>query len=114
MARLSRRPRRGEVHWVALDPTIGTEVRKTRPAVVISNDSANAFGSRIVVLPVTSNVSSLYPGEAQVQVAGKPARVLGDQIRSIDRRRLRGRIGRLSREELQAVEEAVRITLDLS
>lgn len=113
MARLTVRPRRGEIHWVALDPTIGTEIRKTRPAVIISNDSANAFGSRIVVLPVTSNVSSLFPGEAQIKVAGKPARVLGDQIRSIDRQRLRGRVGRLSREELQAVEEAVRITLDL-
>lgn len=113
MAGLIARPKRGEVHWVALDPAIGTEIRKTRPAVILSNDSANAFGSRIVVLPVASNVSSLYPGEARVRIAGKPARVLGDQIRSIDRRRLRGRIGRLSAEELQEVEEAVRITLAL-
>lgn len=89
MARLSRRPRRGDVYWVALDPTLGTEIRKTRPAVVISNDSANAFGARVVVLPITSNVTSLYPGEAQIQVAGRTARVLGDQIRSIDKKRLR-------------------------
>lgn len=114
MARLSRRPKRGDVYWVALDPALGTEIRKTRPAVVISNDAANAFGSRVVVLPVTSNVTSLFPGEAQVVVAGRPARVLGDQIRSIDKKRLRGRSGRLSREELQAVEEAVLITLDLA
>lgn len=113
MARLSGRPKRGEIHWVALDPALGTEIRKTRPAVIVSNDSANAFGSRIVVLPVTSNVSSLYPGEARIEVAGKPARVLGDQIRSVDKRRLRGRIGRLSGEELKAVEEAVRVTLAL-
>jgi mRNA interferase MazF len=113
MARLSARPKRGEVHWVALDPALGTEIRKTRPAVIVSNDSANAFGSRIVVLPVTTNVSSLYPGEASIQLGGKPARVLGDQIRSIDKRRLRGRIGRLTHEELEAVEEAVRVTLAL-
>lgn len=113
MARLSSRPRRGEVHWVALDPALGTEIRKTRPAVIVSNDSANAFGSRVVVLPVTSNVSSLYPGEARIRLAGAPARVLGDQIRSIDKRRLRGRIGRLTGEELVAVEEAVRVTLAL-
>jgi mRNA interferase MazF len=92
---------------------LGPEARKTRPAVTISNDSANAFGSRAVVLPITSNVRSLYPGEAQVLVSGKPARVLGDQIRSVDRKRLRRRIGHLAQEELLAVEEAVRITLDL-
>ena len=112
MAGLSR-PRRGDVYWVALDPSIGTEIRKTRPAVVVSNDSANAFGMRIVVLPVTSNVSSLFPGEALVSVGGKPCRVLGDQVRSIDKRRLRGRVGSLSREDLRAVDGALRITLDL-
>jgi mRNA interferase MazF len=112
MARLTR-PKRGDVYWVALDPTVGTEMRKTRPAVVVSNDSANAFGMRVVVVPVTSNVRSLFPGEALVVVRGKPGRVLGDQLRSIDKRRLRGRIGSLSRQDARAVDEALRITLDL-
>jgi mRNA interferase MazF len=112
MARLSR-PRRGDIYWVALDPTLGTEIKKTRPAVVVSNDSANAFGMRVVVMPVTSNVSSLFPGEALVTVGGKPGRVLGDQIRSVDKKRLRGRAGSLSREELRAVDAALRITLEL-
>ena len=111
---MSARPRRGDVHWVALDPTLGTEIRKTRPAIVISNDSCNAFGSRVVVLPVTSNVSSLYPGEARIEVGGAPARVLGDQLRSIDKSRLKARIGTLSQDELDDVEKAVRITLALS
>ena len=113
MARLSR-PRRGDVYWVALDPALGTEIKKTRPAVVVSNDSANAFGLRVVVLPVTSNVSSLFPGETLVSVGGKPGRVLGDQIRSVDKKRLRGRLGSLTREELRAVDAALRITLDLA
>ena len=108
---MSRTPRRGDVVWVALDPTMGSEIRKTRPAVVISNDSCNRHGSRVVVLPVTSNVSSLYPGEARIEVAGKPARVLGDQIRSVDKGRLRTRIGRLRQDEMQDVEQAVKITL---
>jgi mRNA interferase MazF len=111
---MKRPPRRGDVYWVALDPTLGTEIRKTRPAVIASNDSCNRYGSRVVVLPVTSNVESLYPGEARIQVRGSPARVLGDQIRSIDKSRLRSRIGRLSRDELFDLEEAVRITLALS
>ena len=67
----------------------------------------------MVVLLLTSNVSSLYPGEARVMVSGKPARALGDQIRSIDKTRLRTRLGRLSPEEMLEVETAVRITLDL-
>ena len=113
MARLTR-PRRGDVYWVALDPTVGTEIRKTRPAVVVSNDSANAFGLRVVVVPVTANVDSLFPGEALVTVGGKPGRILGDQLRSIDKKRLRGRIGSLSGQDLRGVDQALRITLDLS
>jgi len=110
---VSRTLRRGDVVWVVLDPTRGTETRRTRPAVVISNDSCNRYGSRVVVLPVTSNVGSLYPGEARIELAGKPARVLGDQIRSVDKRRLRARIGRLRQDELRDVEDAAKITLGL-
>ncbi len=106
-------PRRGDVYWVALDPTVGSEIKKTRPAVIVSNNSCNTFGSRVVVLPLTSNVESLYPGEALVVVKGKPARALGDQIRSLDKTRLRLRIDSLSQEELAAVDEALGITLAL-
>jgi len=110
---VKRAPRRGEVFWVALDPTLGTEIKKTRPAVVVSNDSCNSYGARVVVLPLTSNVDSLFPGEARVMLQGKPARVLGDQIRSIDKARLRSRLGRLTDDELAEVDEALRITLAL-
>ncbi len=106
-------PRRGDAYWVALDPTVGSEIKKTRPAVIISNNSCNMFGSRVVVLPLTSHIDSLYPGEAMVVVDGKPARVLGDQIRSLDKSRLRSRIDTLSQDELASIEEAVRITLAL-
>lgn len=71
---MSRPPRRGEVYWVNLDPVVGTEIRKTRPAVIVSNDSCNRYGTRAVVLPITGNVDSLYPGEAAVDVKGKPGR----------------------------------------
>ena len=110
---MSARPRRGDVYWVALDPVLGTEIRKTRPAVVVSNDSCNAYGARVVVLPVTSNVSSLFPGEAVIRVQGKPARALGDQVRSIDKSRLRTRIGTLTHDELADIDLALRVTLDL-
>lgn len=110
---MSRAPRRGDVFWVALDPTLGTEIKKTRPAVVVSNNSCNRYGSRVVVLPITSHVDSLYPGEALVRIKGRPARALGDQIRSLDKTRLRSRIGTLSTEDLAAVEEALLITLGI-
>lgn len=106
-------PRRRDVYWVALDPTVGSEVKKTRPAVIVSNNSCNTFGSGVVVLPLTNNVDSAYPGEALVVVNGKPARACGDQIRSLDKPRLHSRIDTLSHEELAAVDKAIRITLAL-
>ena len=110
---MSRAPRRGDVYWVNLDPVVGTEIRKTRPAVVVSNDSCNRYGTRVVVLPVTSNVDSLYPGEAIVEVKGKRGRALGDQIRSIDKSRLKARVARLTADEMSRVDEAMAITLGL-
>ena len=111
---MRRPPRRGDIYWVALDPALGSEIRKTRPAVVISNDSCNAYGARVVVLPITSNVTSLYPGEARIHVRGRRARALGDQIRSIDKARLRARIGSLNQAELREAEAAVLTTLGFS
>jgi mRNA interferase MazF len=108
-----RWPKRGDVYWVNLDPVVGTEIRKTRPAVVVSNDSCNRYGTRIVVLPITSNTESLYPGEAIVEIKGKQGRALGDQIRSIDKSRLKARVGRLTADETSRIDEALAITLGL-
>lgn len=110
---MKRPPRRGDVYWVNLDPLIGTEIRKTRPAVVVSNDSCNRYGSRVVVLPITSNVDSLYPGEASVEVKGKRGRALGDQIRSVDKARLGVRSATLTSAEMARVDEALAVTLGL-
>jgi mRNA interferase MazF len=110
---MSRPPRRGEVYWVNLDPVVGTEIRKTRPAVIVSNDSCNRYGTRVVVLPITSNVTSVYPGEAMVSAKGKPGRALGDQIRSIDKGRLKARAGAVTAEEMARIDEALAITLAL-
>ena len=110
---MKRTPRRGEVWWVALDPAPNTEMRKTRPAIFVSNDSCNRFGSRVVVVPVTSNVESLYPGEAVLEIAGQRAHALGDQVRPMDRARLRSRLCVLSADELRDVDGALSITLAL-
>jgi mRNA interferase MazF len=63
--------------------------------------------------PITSNVDSLYPGEAIVEIKGKPGRALGDQIRSLDKTRLKARLGRLTADEMSRVEEALAVTLAL-
>jgi mRNA interferase MazF len=110
---MSQPPRRGDVFWVNLDPVVGTEIRKTRPAVIVSNDSCNRHGARVVVLPITSNIDSLYPGEAMIDVKGRPGRALGDQIRSIDKRRLKARVSTLTADEMTRVDEALAITLGL-
>jgi mRNA interferase MazF len=107
------RARRGDVCWVALDPAVGSEIQKTRPAIVVSNDAMNRHGVRVVVVPVTANVDHCYPGEALVTIKGKPARALGDQLRSIDKVRLRGKLDTLASSEMRAVEDALRLTLSL-
>jgi len=105
--------RRGDVCWVALDPVLGTEIKKTRPAIVVSNDAMNKYSQRVVVMPLTSNVDQCFPGEALVTVRGKPSRALGDQLRSVDKVRLRKRLDTLAHGEMRKVDEALAITLAL-
>ena len=83
---------RGEVWWVEFDPAIGSEIRKTRPGVVVSNNSANRNLGRVIVVPLTSNTEQIYPGEARVSVAGKESKAMADQIMTADKVRLKSRI----------------------
>ncbi len=86
--------RRGEVYWVNLDPTIGTEIRKTRPGLVISPDDMNAALPRVIIAPLTSKGQALGC-RPEVTFAGKSARILLDQLRSIDKQRLAGKMGEI-------------------
>jgi mRNA interferase MazF len=76
--------KRGEVWWVEFDPALGTEIKKTRPAVIVSNDAANRNLARVVVVPLTSNTGRAYPGEALVSVAGQDSKAMADQIMAAD------------------------------
>ena len=105
--------KRGEVWWVEFDPAVGSEIRKTRPAVIVSNDAANRHLSRVVVIPLTSSTARQYPGEALVTVAGQPSKAMADQIMAADKARLKSQIGVLSKDDLRAVEGAMTVHLGL-
>ncbi len=106
--------KRGEVWWVDFDPSIGGEIQKKRPAIIVSNDSSNRFLNRVQVVPVTSNVERLYPSEAYVDLQGQPRKAMADQLATVSKERLSQKIGDLSPIGMEQVERAIRVQLGLA
>ncbi|SRR6266568_3919385 len=104
-------PRRGEVWWVSFDPAIGGEIHKTRPAIIISNNAANSALNRVIVVPITSQTTRVFPGEALVTVNGEQHKAMADQIMTVSKQRLKNRLGRLSPEDVTNLENAVLVQL---
>ncbi|MCP9496642.1 MAG: type II toxin-antitoxin system PemK/MazF family toxin [Pyrinomonadaceae bacterium MAG19_C2-C3] len=106
--------KRGEVWWVKLNtPSVGGEIEKQRPAVIISNDAANKHLNRLQVVPLTSNIDKLFPSEAYVMLNGKQSKAIADQLTTVSKLRLSNIEGKLSAADLQKVEQAIRTQLDL-
>jgi mRNA interferase MazF len=105
--------KRGEVWWVSFDPSIGGEIRKRRPAIIVSNDAANKYLNRVQIVPLTSKTKDLYPSEAYVTVGGKKGKAMADQLATVSKLRLSKRIGVLSAEDMKGIVEAIKIQLDL-
>jgi mRNA interferase MazF len=106
-------PRRGEIWWVAFDPSVGGEIQKTRPALIISNNAANAALNRVIVIPLTSQVAKVYPGEALVTLNGERRKVMTDQVMTASKQRLRTKLGSLDHADIMTVENALLLQLGM-
>jgi len=105
--------KRGEVWWVNFEPSVGGEIRKKRPAVIISNDAANKYLNRVQVVPLTSRVGRVFPSETLVMLGDRENKAMADQLTTVSKQRLIDREGRLANTDLRKVGQAVRVQLGL-
>jgi mRNA interferase MazF len=111
-------PKRGEIWNVSLEPVMGREIGKTRPALVISNNKNNEYSSTVAIIPVTGSIEKVYPFEVLISrlESGLPldSRLKCNQIRTVDKLRLTKVVGNVSDEIIQKVEKAIMIHLGIS
>jgi mRNA interferase MazF len=106
-------PERGDIWWVALDPTLGSEIRKTRPCVVISVRVLNERRRTVIVVPLSSSPKASPPILIPISCGGHPAVAVSDQIRAVAKERLRSRLGVVTTEEMAALEVGLKEIMQL-
>ena len=104
---------RGEIWWVNLDPTIGSEIKKQRPCVILSANEINRVRATPVVVPLSSSPQAAPPIVLPVPSAGKNSVAVVDQIRAVDKRRFVNRVGVLSEKDMRELEAAAKQVLQL-
>jgi mRNA interferase MazF len=105
--------KRGNVYWLAFDPSVGGEIQKTRPAIIVSNDAANAALNRVIVVPISSQIARLYPGEALIQLEGQQRKAMADQLTTASKLRIKKMIGTVSPEDMSRIERAILLQLGI-
>ncbi len=110
--------KRGDIFFADLDPTLGGEIKKRRPVLVVSNDANNRASTTVTVIPLTSNVTKIYPFEVLLPVKesglAKPSKAQCQQVRTISKLRFTGkRVGVIHHRTMEKIENALRLHLDL-
>ena len=105
--------KRGEAWWVNFEPSVGGEIKKKRPAVIVSNDASNKFLNRVQVVPLTCKTDRVYPSEALVVFDGKESKAMADQLATVSKLRLVQRAGVLSRDDMLKIGEALKVQLNI-
>jgi mRNA interferase MazF len=105
--------KRGEIWWINFDPSIGQEIRKKRPAVIVSNDTSNKYLRRYQVVPLSSQVSKIYPSETKIQVGNRTSKAMVDQLTTVSELRFLNRLDVAKEADIKKIEEKIKIQLDL-
>ena len=110
--------KRGEIYWVQLDPVVGSEIGKVRPALVVSNDHNNELAGTVTLVPISSSTGKIYPFEVFLKkgaagLAGD-SKAKANQVRTVDKTRLRNLIGAVPGGVMELVERALKLHLDMA
>jgi len=93
-----------EVYWIDLEPTQGSEIKKIRPCIIVTPNEMNEFLNTVIVAPLTSTLKQVYPFRAQVNINDKKGWSALDQLKCIDKSRIKGKLGSLSDKEIQLIK----------
>src|SRR5262245_17727772 len=102
---MNKFPKRGDVHWVSLDPTMGSEIKRKRPCVIVSPNVANEVASRVIILPITSSTERVFKFQVLIEIHKKKGKILTEQIRTVDKMRLGDKIGSLDDDTIFLMEQ---------
>ncbi len=107
-------PRRGEVYWVSLDPSVGSETKKTRPALIVSNDIGNEQSPVVIIAPITSKIKYFSPFNVKTVLKGRPGKIMLNQCRAVDKSRLKEKLGEIAPEQMSEVDEAIKVVFAIN
>ena len=109
--------KRGDIYWINLNPTEGSEIGKTRPAVIVSNDINNKFADTVTIVPLTTSTEKIYPFEVFIEKNAAnlkdDSKAKANQIRTVDKKRIKERIGNLPEVLFEQIVKAIKIHLDM-